>query len=232
VEHLPLHIERTGPDDGPALILTHGFGDTADVWRHQRGVLAAEGYQVVTWDLRGHGRSPRPDDEDAYSRDLALGDLAKLVDAHSPAGRPRPVIGGHSLGGYLSLAHAIRRPGRVRGLVLVAAGPGFRDPAAQARWNAGMDRAAARLGLPTVVAGLAHMHDDLVLAGLGAIDVPALLLLGEGDERFRPGVEVLAAKLARARLVVVPGGGHAVHEEHADSVNAAIRAFLADLPSD
>jgi pimeloyl-ACP methyl ester carboxylesterase len=227
VDHLPLHVERTG--DGPAVILSHGFGDTGDVWRHQRSPLAAAGFTVVTWDLRGHGRSPRPDEPAAYSRERALGDLALLVDAHSPAGTPLPVLGGHSLGGYLSLAHAITRPGRVRALVLVAAGPGFRDPAARERWNAAMERAARRVGLPVAVAGLARMDDDLVLARLGEVDVPALVLVGSEDDRFRPGVDVLAAKLPRAELVVLEGAGHAIHEERADDVNDAIRAFLQRL---
>jgi pimeloyl-ACP methyl ester carboxylesterase len=227
VDHLPLHVERTG--DGPAVILSHGFGDTAEVWRHQRSALAAAGFTAVTWDLRGHGRSPRPDDPAAYSRERAVGDLALLVDAHSPAGLPRPVLGGHSLGGYLSLAHAIARPGRARALVLVAAGPGFRDPAARERWNAAMGRAAVRAGLPVAVAGLARMDDDLVLAHLGEIEVPALLLVGSEDARFRPGVDVLAAKLPRAELVVVEGAGHAIHEDRPDDVNAAIAAFLQRL---
>ncbi len=139
------------------------------------------------------------------------------------------MLGGHSLGGYLSLAHAITRPGRTRALVLVAAGPGFRDPAARERWNASMERAAPRVGLPVAVAGLARMDDDLVLARLGDIDVPALLLVGSEDARFRPGVDVLAAKLPRAELVVLESAGHAIHEERADEVNTAIRAFLLDL---
>jgi pimeloyl-ACP methyl ester carboxylesterase len=227
VDHLPLHVERTG--EGPAVVLSHGFGDTGDVWRRQAPALAAAGYTAVTYDLRGHGRSPRPDDADAYSRDRGVGDLALLVDAHSPAGLPRPVLGGHSLGGYLSLAHAIERPGRARALVLVAAGPGFRDPRAQERWNASMERAAARLGLPAAVAGLARMDDDLVLARLGEIEVPALLLVGSEDARFRPGIDVLAAKLPRSELVVFAGAGHAIHEERADAVNRTILDFLATL---
>jgi pimeloyl-ACP methyl ester carboxylesterase len=227
VDHLPLHIERAG--EGPAVILSHGFGDDGDVWRHQVPALVGSGHTAVTWDLRGHGRSARPDDPTAYSRDRAVGDLALLVDAHSPVGRPLPVLAGHSLGGYLSLAHAITRPGRVRGLVLVAAGPGFRNPAAREQWNGWVERTASRIGLPTAVAGLARMDDDLVLARRGGIEVPALLLVGSEDARFRPGVEVLAAKLPRADLVVLEGAGHAIHEERAAEVNAAITAFLTGL---
>ena len=49
--------------DGPELVvLTHGFGATAETWRHQVPALVAAGYRVLTWDLRAHGRSGSPDE--------------------------------------------------------------------------------------------------------------------------------------------------------------------------
>ncbi len=222
-----VHVERTGT--GPAVIFSHGIGDTHTVWRHQVGPIAEAGHESVAYDLRGHGASPRPDDESAYSREIAVADLSALVDLAARAIGPRPVLVGHSLGGYLSLMLAITQPGRVRGLVLVAAGPGFRDPEARAKWNGSMDRLVARLGLPGPVARLAHMHDDLVISRLAEVDVPVLLLVGGEDVRFLPGVQVLAAKIPGARLEVLEGAGHAVHEDRADEVNRTMCAFLAGL---
>jgi pimeloyl-ACP methyl ester carboxylesterase len=92
-----------------------------------------------------------------------------------------------------------------------------------------VERTAVRAGLPAAVAGVARMDDDLVLARLGEVDVPALVVVGSEDERFRPGVDVLAAKLPDAELVVLEGAGHAVHEERAADVNTAIAAFLERL---
>src|ERR671914_116006 len=109
--------------DGPALVLTHGWGATAEMWRPQLPVLAAH-HRVARWDLPGHGRSNAPDDPDAYTHDAALAALTALVDETA-------VLGGHSLGGYLSLAFALRHPERVRGLVLLSTGPGYRDPEAR-----------------------------------------------------------------------------------------------------
>jgi pimeloyl-ACP methyl ester carboxylesterase len=183
----------------------------------------------VAYDLRGHGASARPDDESWYSRDAALADLASLIEEATAPGRPRPVLVGHSLGGYLSLAMAILHPERVRALVLVAAGPGFRDPEARARWNASMDRLVGRLSLPAPVARLAHMHDDLVINRLGEIAIPVLLLVGGDDARFGPGVSVLASKIPGAVLHVFDGAGHAVHEERATEMNQTIGAFLSPL---
>jgi pimeloyl-ACP methyl ester carboxylesterase len=230
VNQLPVpavHVVRRG--DGPAVVLSHGIGDSHEIWDRQVEALVAAGYQTVAYDLRGHGASARPDDDAWYSREQAIADLDALVDAGTVAGRPRPVLVGHSLGGYLSLASTILQPGRVRALVLVAAGPGFRDPDARAKWNVSMDRMIVRLGRPAAVARLAHMHDDLVISRLGEIDVPVLLLVGGEDARFLPGVQVLAAKLADARLEVLAGAGHAVHHERADEVNEHITAFLGSL---
>ncbi len=58
-----LRYELAG--DGPELVvLTHGFGATAETWRHQVPALVDAGYRVLTWDLRAHGRSGSPDEAD------------------------------------------------------------------------------------------------------------------------------------------------------------------------
>ena len=81
-------------------------------------------FTVVAVDLPGHGESPCPDDPEAFTRDAALDDLdAVLAELDGPA-----ILVGHSLGGYLALAHAATRLGTARGIVVLNTGPGFRDP--------------------------------------------------------------------------------------------------------
>lgn len=217
---MKLHIEQLG--QGPPLVLTHGVGASCATWSGQSPVLATR-FALTCWDLRGHGQSERPEDPTCYSRDLALSDLQEVVES---AGSGDPVVlVGHSLGGYLSMALSITQPSLVRGLVLIATGPGFRDPDAREKWNAGMSKVAAAFDLPSHVATIAEQPDSLVIDGVSSIKVPTLLLVGERDRRYHAGCEYLEKKLG-ATTIMIEGAGHLVHETHADQVNQAMGPFL------
>ncbi|WP_163467743.1 alpha/beta fold hydrolase, partial [Klebsiella michiganensis] len=82
------------------LILTHGYSSTSAMWQGQIEALSKR-HKLILWDMRGHGQSDYPDDPDAYSEALTVGDIAALLDA---AGADTAVVGGLSLGGYMSLA--------------------------------------------------------------------------------------------------------------------------------
>lgn len=66
---------------GPALLLTHGFSATSEMWSGQIESLAAE-HTLITWDMRGHGRSDSPQTTDAYSAELTVADMAALLGAN------------------------------------------------------------------------------------------------------------------------------------------------------
>ncbi len=68
------------------------------------------------------------------------------------------------------------------------------------------------------------MIDDLA-----AMDVPAVVIVGEQDKPFRRAGEVMVAKLPRARHVVVPDAGHIVNIEQAEIFNAEMLRFLRDI---
>ena len=216
-----LHIETAG--HGPLVLLSHGGGDTASTWDGQYEPLAAAGFAAKRWDLRGHGRSASPDDASFYSRDLAVDDIDALV------GEQPVVLVGHSLGGYLSLIFALRFPERVKALVLIATGPGYRDEAGRTRWNASIDKSISRgkLPIPAAAGRLIQQHDSIVIDGLGSITAPALIIVGERDEYFAPSAGVFAAKLGGpCDTFIVPDAGHHVHRSQADVVNARLFEFL------
>ncbi len=123
-----IYVEEAG--SGPAVVLTHGFGGTCKTWDAQFALLERR-YRTLRWDLLGHGRSAVPEDPEAYTRERSLDDLARLVDR---AGG-EVVLVGHSLGGYLSQCHALNHPEGVRGIALVATGPGFREAEKREQWN-------------------------------------------------------------------------------------------------
>lgn len=67
----------------PTIVLVHGYPDAASVWRATAEELAATHF-VVAYDVRGAGRSTRPDHTRAYSLEHLVDDLATVVDAISP----------------------------------------------------------------------------------------------------------------------------------------------------
>jgi pimeloyl-ACP methyl ester carboxylesterase len=220
-----LHIEARGT--GPAVVFTHGFGRTGETWARQADALA-EGHHVVTWDLRGHGRSEDP--PGLYSRDHALEDLAAIVDAAMAEGGGPALLVGHSLGGYFSLAYTLGRPETVRGLALLSTGPGFRNPESMAKYNRGIARVAAASGLPDNVANVALHHDSMVIDRLAEITCPTVMICGAEDRPvYIAGCRYLSERLPDARLVEIPGAAHEPHVERPDEVIAALRSHEALL---
>jgi len=126
---------------GVPVVLSCGLCTTAENWRPQVAPFVAAGLRVVLWDYRGHGRSDAPDDASAYTLEKVVDDLDRVLAWAAP-GSPA-VVGGLSFGGLASLHLALARPERVRALLLIDTGPGFKKPEAQARWEAMVDRTAS-----------------------------------------------------------------------------------------
>ncbi len=149
-----LYVESHG--DGIPIVFSCGYCTTHENWRPQVEPLVDAGARVILHDFRGHGLSGAPDDASAYSMEQVIDDLARVVDWTSP---DAPVVlAGQSFGGLASLHYAARNPGRVRGLVLLATGPGFKNPEAAGKWAEQTERTASYLeqrGLDAFVAGRA-----------------------------------------------------------------------------
>ena len=134
-----VHAEAHG--EGLPVVLSCGLCTTAVNWQPQIEPFVAAGLRLVLWDFRGHGRSDAPDDPDAYHLDRVVDDLLRVLDWAAP--NTPAIVGGLSFGGLASLHLALRRPERVRALLLVDTGPGFKNPEAQARWEAQVERTAS-----------------------------------------------------------------------------------------
>ena len=126
---IKLHYEVHG--SGPVLILTHGYSSTSAMWEGQIDALSKH-HKLVLWDMRGHGQSDYPDDPSAYSEAHTVADMAALLDE---VGARRAIVGGLSLGGYMSLAFYRVHPERVSALLIIDTGPGFKKDDARAAWN-------------------------------------------------------------------------------------------------
>ena len=115
-----LHVAEQG--EGPLVILCHGFPECWYSWRHQLPALAKAGFRAVAADLRGYGRSDRPEEVEKYTILHDIGDIVGLVDA---LGARQAVIAGHDIGAAIAWQSALLRPDRFR--AVIALSPPFRS---------------------------------------------------------------------------------------------------------
>jgi pimeloyl-ACP methyl ester carboxylesterase len=110
-----LHVEVHG--QGEPVLLLHGWPDTAGLWRGQVPALTAAGFQVIAPDLRGFGRSGRPDARDSYKLANSVADVAAVLDA---AGASSAHVVGHDWGAAVAWLSAMFLPERVRTLTALS----------------------------------------------------------------------------------------------------------------
>lgn len=107
------HLAEYGPEDGPLVVLLHGFPEFWWSWRHQLVALGEAGFHAVAPDLRGYGASDRPPrGYDAYT---LSSDVAGMVRA---LGARQADVVGHDWGGLLAWSVATLHPGLVRRLAV------------------------------------------------------------------------------------------------------------------
>lgn len=253
-----IHYSDTG-GDGPAVILSHGFMMSGEMFVHQVEALR-NGYRVITWDERGFGHTEFDGQPFTYWDSAA--DCLALLDH---LGIEKAVLGGMSQGGFLSLRAALTAPDRVRGLILldtqaggehpdvldgyqqmmdtwVAAGPVdelteiianiiIAEPAANAEWIAKWKELDERAGRAGMkAAGDCLLGRDDIADRLGEITCPAIVIHGTEDTAITmEQAEALASGLSGAGDVVKVGGAHAANMTNPEPVNAAITSFLAGL---
>ncbi|WP_375484944.1 alpha/beta fold hydrolase [uncultured Jatrophihabitans sp.] len=119
VNGITLSVTLEGPDEGPPVLLLHGFPDSARLWRHQVPALAGAGYRVIAPDLRGYGESSRPTEVGAYRMRTLIGDVTGLLD---DLGVERAALVSHDWGAGLAWATAMFAPDRVSSLTALSVG--------------------------------------------------------------------------------------------------------------
>jgi pimeloyl-ACP methyl ester carboxylesterase len=242
-----IHYEVHGK--GPAILLTHGYSATSEMWEGQIDTLSRH-HSLILWDMRGHGQSDYPDDPKAYSEAETVEDMEAILDA---ADANRAVVGGLSLGGYMSLAFHRKYPERVRALMIIDTGPGFRNDEARKGWNETAMRTAERFekdglaplrgqsrersqsthrsakGLVLAARGMLTQRDAQVIESLPEIRVPSLVVVGANDTPFLKAADYMAAKIPNAEKVVISDAGHAANIDQPQAFNEAVMNFLRSV---
>jgi pimeloyl-ACP methyl ester carboxylesterase len=238
--------------NGPPLLLTHGYSSNSAMWKGQIEALSKH-HTLILWDMRGHGHSDYPADPSAYSEAWTVGDIAALLDE---VGAATAIVGGLSLGGYMSLAFHRAQPERVRALLIIDTGPGFKKDDARDAWNkrahetgdrfdreglsvlksASRERADAShrdaSGLARAARGMLTQRDARVIESLPGIKVPSLVVVGADDTPFLAASDYMARKIPGAKKAVIPAAGHAVNIDQPQAFIEAVLPFLADLRRD
>lgn len=114
-----LEVWVDGPDDGPSVLLMHGWPDTHDLWRHQVAALTAAGFRTIAPDLRGFGASDKPDDVRAYALKHTVVDMLSVLDA---VGIEAAAVVAHDWGAAAAWGLASFVPQRVSRLAVLSVG--------------------------------------------------------------------------------------------------------------
>ena len=242
-----IHYEVHGK--GPVVLLTHGYSSTSHMW-HGQIEPVAKAHTLVVWDMRGHGQSDYPGDPGQYSADLTVGDMQALLDA---VDAKTAIVGGLSLGGYMSLAFHLAHPERVRALMLCDTGPGFKKDEAREAWNKRAQQTAqeyeteglGRLrrlskeqataahrsadGLAGAARGMLAQGDARIINSLPTVAVPTLIIVGANDKPFLAATDYMASKIPGAQKVVIPDAGHSANLDQPQLFNRAVGDFLGRL---
>ena len=252
---IDLTYETAG--QGEPLLLLHGLGSRSEDWQLQIPAFAQH-YQVVTADMRGHGRTSKP--PGPYSVPLMAADVFGLLDA---LGIDAAHVVGFSMGGMIAFQMAVDRPERVRSLVIVNSGPELVARTLNERLRVWQRLALARLFKPARTAQFlgprlfpkaeqAELREMFiaqwaqndprayraamralvgwsVLDRVGRLHCPTLVISGDRDYTPPSYKEGYTALIPGARLVVIEDSGHATPIDQAERFNYCVLGFLGDL---
>ena len=239
----------SGPPEAPAIVFVHGTRLTRSMWSAQVRGLSDE-FRVIALDLPGHGVL-------AHEPFTIRGAADRIAEVIEEAAGGRAVVVGLSLGGYVAMDLAARRPSLVRGLVLSGATAepvGLRARPYQAlawamdrfdgprldalnRWFFSR-RFGPEVGGPIVAGGfwssggaaaLRALMGQRFAPRLAAYPGPVLLLNGELDLLFRLFAPAFARHAPDARRVRLRRATHLANLDQPAAFNAAIRRFMRSL---
>jgi len=246
-DNIVVHYLEAG--QGPVLVLVHGLGSSAEVWRDSMRRLA-RGYRVVALDLPGYGKSDKPRSD--YSIEYQAAVLNDFIDA---LGAGKVALVGNSMGGWVSAITALNHPEKVSHLILVDSAGLRRDAAASTINLNPATKEEMRTLLLSLFADKAFVTEKLVNDQweyrkdirytvkatlesfkskqpllddrLKNIKVPTLIIWGREDtltpfayaERFAKGIP-------GSKLVVIDNTGHIPQVEKPEAFYRAVKGFV------
>lgn len=245
-------------ESGAPIVMVHGTALSQVIWRgfgYVRELGSA--HQIITLDLRGHGRSDKSHEASAYAMELFVGDVLAVLDE---LGVDRAHYLGYSLGGRVGFSLAAAHPHRVISLISAAGAPrsnpgafdrvffpGCIDVLETGSIDAFMDAWEAHSGRPldTSTRAAIGANDALALAAymreadrdsgvsdevLASMMLPTLMLVGSRDAERVPAARHAVATMPSATMRMLPGANHGETLRHPDAL-PAVRAFIDGVES-
>jgi 3-oxoadipate enol-lactonase len=250
---IDVYYEITG--EGEPLLFIHGLGSSMQSWQMQVPVFSAY-YKVVTFDLRGHGRSDKP--LERYNISMFAADTAELMKS---LGLSSAHVVGFSLGGMVGFQLCLDAPDMVKSLVVVnspvtgyrqSLREGFeswkhftrvqltgirkeRQPNGQQlfpkqdeeQWRQTLTERFAINNMLAQANSFWAILKGSVTDNLSLINCPTLVITSDKD--YVP-VSIKSAYVSRipgAEMVVIPNSRHAVPTEQSERFNALLLDFLS-----
>jgi len=231
----------------PTLLMIHGAGGRAQVWRNQVHLLKSS-LNTLAMDLPGHGKSTEKSmgSIDEYARWLTA-----TLEAFFPE---KPYLMGHSMGGAIVQRLALENPTLIKGIILAATGsrlgvaPAFLDGLLN-NFETIIDTIMAYAYAPGVdvrivtegaalmrESGSAIVHGDFTACNqfdlrdrIAQITLPALILCGEKDQLTPPLLsEKLQKAISQSRYDMIPSAGHMVMIENHKAFNKSVLNFILE----
>ena len=247
------------PDADKSILLLHGLGVYGESWGYQAQALTQAGYNPITPDLPGFGKSPAQGRY--WSVRSAAEAMVRLLDRE---GINRTVLCGLSMGGTVALQMALSYPGRVTGLVLIntfaalrpssvsevayfirrglrayIANPGSQAELVAKRIFPYSDQAEWRVRLvESIRASNPKIYRQAMLSlarfdvtrHLDRIRMPVMVITGAKDTTILPRVQQsMAERIPGAQRHLIDGAGHGVIIDHMDEVNRLLLGFMSSI---
>jgi pimeloyl-ACP methyl ester carboxylesterase len=241
---------------GAPIVMVHGSALSQVIWRGF-GYVRALGadHQIITLDLRGHGRSDKPHEASAYAMELFVADVLAVLDE---LGVDRAHYLGYSLGGRVGFSLAAAHPHRIVSLISAAGAPrskpgafdrvffpGCIDVLETGSIAAFMDAWEEHTGRPldTSTRAAIGANDALALAAymreadrdagvpddvLAAMTVQTLMLVGSRDAERVPAAQHAVATMRSAQIRMLAAANHGETLRHPDAL-PAVRTFIDDV---
>ncbi len=252
INGINLYYEDNGA--GFPVIFTHGFAGTTKSWEGQVPAFSKK-YRFITYDMRGHGQTYAPDDLSQYTLDIVLKDIYQLL---RHLGIQKAVVGGLSLGGYLTIHFYNQHPDMTAAIILMDTGPGYRTPEKAKDWNQrNVDcvRILETKGMKSFMKseyskdeyyttsdvmiklnpkGLANIRQGVMMNPWGLdilpnIKVPALIVCGDRDTSYHAATDYMVQKIPGAKKAIVANAGHSVNVDQPKVFESIVIDFLDGL---